>query len=95
MSNTRTFIELNKLLVDTAAQLNLSCLTDSDRKVLVTMYDVACKNTLEATLSHEKFSELDNDVSRSQFFKSINKLQGVKVIERIGGPRESKYKLAV
>ena len=84
--------------MDSAAQeLGLGSLTDSDRIVLIILWDVADKNASQATLSFELFSELTKKqeivVSRSQFFKSLKKLEEVGLITRIDGPRSGTYKL--
>lgn len=84
--------------MDSAANaLGLGSLTDSDRIVLIKLWDVLDQKSSLATLSHEKFEELTKkqeiEVSRSQFFKSLKKLEDIGLITRVDGPRSSTYQL--
>lgn len=97
MSTLKFYLGLIKLIDSTSRELGLDALTDSDRQVLNMLWEVADQNTARASLSYESFLETalarDIKVSRSQFFKSLKKLEDVQLIERIEGPRSSTYKL--
>lgn len=96
MSSLRFFLDLIRLIDSTARELGVDGLTESDRQVLNTLWKVADQKSGEASLSYERF--VDNEVevgsvSRSQFFKSLKKLEDSKLISRVEGPRSSRYRL--
>ncbi len=96
MSSLRFFLDLIRLIDSTARELGVDGLTDSDRQVLNTLWKVADQNSGEATLSYERFVENEietGSVSRSQFFKSLKKLEECNLITRVAGPRSSRYRL--
>jgi DNA-binding MarR family transcriptional regulator len=97
MSTLKFYLGLIKLIDSTSKELGLDSLTDSDRQVLNMLWEVADQNSAKASLSYEVF--LDSaiakgiKVSRSQFFKSLKKLEDVELIKRVEGPRSSTYQL--
>lgn len=97
MSTLKFYLGLIKLIDSTSRELGLDSLTDSDRQVLNMLWEVADQNTAKAALSYESFVETaqlrDINVSRSQFFKSLKKLEDVQLIKRVEGPRSSTYQL--
>lgn len=98
MSSLRFFLDLLRLIDSTAREIGVDGLTEADRQVLNVLWKVADQNSGEAALSYERFLENEveeGSVSRSQFFKSLKKLEESRVIERISGPRSSRYKLNV
>lgn len=98
MSSLRFFLDLLRLIDSTARELGVEGLTEADRQVLNVLWKVADQNSGEAALSYERFLENEveeGSVSRSQFFKSLKKLEDCHLIERVAGPRSSRYKLNV
>ncbi|NRP09705.1 MULTISPECIES: hypothetical protein [unclassified Marinobacterium] len=97
MGKLNFFLQLIRQMDSAANDLGLGSLTDSDRIVLVKLWDALDQKSSQATLSHEKFEELTRkqeiEVSRSQFFKSLKKLEDIGLIKRIGGPRSATYQL--
>lgn len=98
MSSLRFFLDLLQFIDSSARELGVDGLTESDRQVLNTLWKVADHNSGEASLSYERF--MDNEieagsVSRSQFFKSLKKLEESNLISRVAGPRSSSYRLNI
>ena len=97
MAKLNFYLGLIRQLDSVAHELGLGSLTDSDRIVLIMLWEVADKNTAQATLSFELFAEMTKKqeiiVSRSQYFKSLKKLDDVGLITRIEGPRSGTYQL--
>lgn len=97
MPNLKFYLSLIRQMDSAANELGLGSLTDSDRIVLIALWDVVDQKTFNATLSHERFEELTKkqeiEVSRSQFFKSLKKLEGIGLIQRVAGQRSSTYLL--
>ena len=97
MSTLKFYLGLIKLIDSTSRELGLDSLTESDRQVLNMLWEVADQNTARSSLSYETFAEMIDRkgivVSRSQFFKSLKKLEDVALIKRIDGPRSSTYQL--
>ena len=97
MSTLKFYLGLIKLIDSTSKELGLDSLTDSDRQVLNMLWEVADQNSAKASLSYEVFSDSaiakGIKVSRSQFFKSLKKLEDVELIKRVEGLRSSTYQL--
>lgn len=97
MSRLKFFLGLIRQLDSIAHELGLGSLTDSDRIVLIALWDCADKTSSEVSLGFEHFAEITKKqeilVSRSQFFKSLKKLEAAGLITRIGGVRSQTYSL--
>lgn len=97
MTKLKFFLSLIRQMDSAANELGLGSLTDSDRIVLIALWDVADKNTSQAALGFDQFAEITKQqeivVSRSQFFKSLKKLEDVQLIKRIEGARSATYQL--
>ena len=97
MTKLRFFLGLVRQLESASIELGLGSLTDSDRIVLIALWDVVDKKTYQSNLGYDRFAEMTEKqeivVSRSQFFKSINKLEDLKLITRVGGSRSGTYQL--
>lgn len=97
MGQLAFYLQLIRQMDSAANELGLGSLTDSDRIVLIALWDVVDQKTFHASLSHDRFEELTKkqeiEVSRSQFFKSLKKLEDIGLIQRVDGQRSSTYRL--
>lgn len=93
MNKIRLYLDTLSLAIDAEKELGATNLTVSDRVLLIEMWNNSDHATGAVTLSYEKFSlsAHADDVSRSQFFKSINKLLEIGIINRVGSVRGSTY----
>ena len=97
MSTLKFFLSLIRLIDSTTNDLGLGSLTDSDRVVLLALWNEVDEKTSHSSLSFDLFAqrtkEQDTVVSRSQFFKSLKKLEDLELIKRVDGVRSATYKL--
>lgn len=97
MSTLKFFLSLIRLIDSTTNDLGLGSLTESDRVVLLALWNEIDEKTSHASLSFDLFAqrakEQDTVVSRSQFFKSLKKLEDLELIKRVDGARSATYKL--
>ena len=93
-----TYLALLKLVDDTSKDLRLSHLTASDKNVLLALTSFAGKNNEAEAFTYIRYCQIvdvDNAVSRAQFFKSIDVLLASKVVIKLGLPRAATYSLCI
>lgn len=98
MSSIKFFVDLIKLMDDSASALGLNELSDIDRQTLVVLWDSceAGERTTEIDYSAFKamlLSKFNRTISRAQFYKSLKVLENHGTIRRIGSERSQTYEL--
>ena len=96
MTDIKFFMGLLTLLSSTEEELGLSNFSQKDKKVLHALWNHK-GNDNSVDVTYDEFCQLvgKNAVSRSQYFKSIQKLQNAKLIYKIGTARSHKYQFNV
>ena len=92
MTDLKFFMGLLTLISSAEEELGISNLSDKDKQVLQTFWDQKDANH-SLDMTYEKFCELigTKTVSRSQYFKSIQKLMDAKLICKLGSVRSHKF----
>ena len=93
MTDLKFFMGLFTLLSSAEEELGLSNFSQKDKKVLHALWNHKDRdNSIDVT--YDVFCQLvgNNAVSRSQYFKSIQRFQDAKLIYKIGTARSHKYK---
>ena len=72
--------------------MGLESVTESDRAVLVLLWNKSQQGRKDFTVTYEDlFENGELVVSRAQFYKTMSKAKELKLIERIGSPRSATY----
>ena len=96
MTDLKFFMGLLTLISSAEEELGMSNLSDKDKKVLQTLWDQ--KDTYNnVDITYDKFCHFigPDTVSRSQYFKSIQKLIDAKLICKVGSPRSHKFQFVL
>jgi len=98
MSSIKFFVDLIKLMDDSASALGLTELTDTDRQTLVVLWDSCEAGEWTTEINYKSFkaklaSKFNRTISRAQFYKSIKVLENCGTIRRIGSERSQTYEL--
>ena len=98
MTNIKFFLGLVRMLADASDELGLTGLTESDRTIYMLLWEAADKSSRHLEVRYEEFfvdvvSGPGVKFSRAQFYKTLKKLEDLKLIERVGGPRSARYHL--
>jgi len=98
LSSLKIFIELTKLMNESAQILGLEELSVNDRETLVILWDSCKPGEWETELDYETFSELllekfDRTMSRAQYYKSLRILENQGALRRVGSERSQTYQL--
>ena len=93
MTDLKFFMGLLTLLSSAEEELGLSNFSQKDKKVLHALWNQKDSDN-RVDVTYDQFCQLvgRNAVSRSQYFKSIQRLQDAKLICKIGTARSHKYK---
>lgn len=97
-SDFASYLALLRLVDDASKDLGLSHLTASDKHVLLVMTEFADKDHLAGGFTYAKYCDVvapDEAVSRAQFFKSLDRLLGAKIVTRTSPSRKANYLLRV
>jgi len=95
------YANLLRLLLDSEEELGISGLTESDRQVLLSVVEISkssrdsnCVFKLKYESVISSFTDKGIDrISKTQFFRSIKKLESLQLIRKVGGERSSNYVL--
>jgi hypothetical protein len=97
MSSDRFYVGLIKMLNQAEVELDIADLTESDRNVLLLLWESSHPNTLEVYANYESYTvlaaKMNMKISRPQFFKSLRRLVEFELIKRIGSPRSGHFQL--
>ena len=97
MTNLKFFLGLVRMLADASDELGLTGLTESDRTIYMLLWEAADKSSRQLEVRYEEFVEAVSGpnvkFSRAQFYKTLKKLEDLKLIERVGSPRSARYHL--
>jgi len=85
------------MLADASDVLGLTGLTESDRTIYMLLWEAADKSSRQLEARYEEFVDVVSGpnvkFSRAQFYKTLKKLEDLKLIERVGSPRSAHYHL--
>jgi len=96
MQSLKFYLGLVRLLHDAETELGLSELTESDRAIYLALWELSDKASKRITLNYDSFIREQGataDCSRAQFYKTLKRLETLKLIERLGSPRSATYQL--
>jgi len=83
------------MLADASEELGLTDLTESDRTIYMLLWESVDKSSNQLEVRYEDFVDEVSDpnikFSRAQFYKTLKKLEDLKLIERVGSPRSARY----
>ena len=92
MANLKSYLNIVNLMFETEKAMGLESVTESDRAVLLLLWDKSKQGRKDFTVTYEDlFENGELDVSRAQFYKTMSKAKELKLIERIGSPRSATY----
>jgi len=92
MANIKSYLNIVNLMFETEKAMGLESVTESDRAVLLLLWDKSKQGRKDFTVTYEDlFENGELDVSRAQFYKTMCKAKELKLIERIGSPRSGTY----
>lgn len=93
MTDLKFFMGLLTLVTSAEEELGLQGLSQKDKQVLQALWTQK-DNTQCIDMTYETFCQLSDQtsISRSQYFKSIQKLLEKHLIERVGTPRSHTFK---
>ena len=93
MTDLKFFMGLFTLISSAEEEMGISNLSDKDKLVLQAFWDHKDENN-SFDITYEKFCQLigTKTVSRSQYFKSIQKLIDADLICKLGSVRSHKFK---
>jgi hypothetical protein len=92
MANLKSYLNIVNLMFETEKAMGLESVTESDRAVLLLLWDKSKQGRKDFTVTYEDlFENGELDVSRAQFYKTMSKAKKLKLIERIGSPRSATY----
>jgi hypothetical protein len=92
MANLKSYLNIVNLMFETEKAMGLESVTESDRAVLLLLWDKSKQGRKDFTVIYEDlFENGELDVSRAQFYKTMSKAKKLKLIERIGSPRSATY----
>jgi hypothetical protein len=92
MANLKSYMNIVNLMFETEKAMGLESVTESDRAVLLLLWDKSKQGRKDFTVTYEDlFENGELDVSRAQFYKTMSKAKKLKLIERIGSPRSATY----
>ena len=92
MANLKSYLNIVNLMFETEKAMGLESVTESDRAVLVLLWNKSQQGRKDFTVTYEDlFENGELDVSRAQFYKTMSKAKKLKLIERIGSPRSATY----
>jgi len=89
-----SYIALLRLVDDASKDLGLSHLTAADRKVLLVMAECAGTSRVAENFTYARYCSLvgeEEAVSRAQFFKSLDRLLGTKMVAKPSPGRSATY----
>ena len=97
MTNLKFFLGLVRMLADASDELGLTGLTETDRTIYMLLWEAADKSSRQLEVRYEEFVDAVSGpgvkFSRAQFYKTLKKLEELKLIERVGSPRSARYHL--
>ena len=96
MTDLKFFMGLLTLISSAEEEMGLRNFSQKDKQVLQTFWDHKhADNSIDIT--YDRFCQLvgTTAVSRSQYFKSIQKLIDAKLICKVGSPRSHKFKFVL
>ena len=92
MANLKSYLNIVNLMFETEKAMGLESVTESDRAVLLLLWDKSKQGRKDFTVTYEDlFENGELDVSRAQFYKTMSKAKKLKLIERISSPRSATY----
>jgi len=92
MANLKSYLNIVNLMFETEKAMGLESVTESDRAVLLLLWDKSKQGRKDFTVTYEDlFDNGEIVVSRAQFYKTMSKAKELKLIERIGSPRSATY----
>ena len=93
MTDLKFFMGLLTLISSAEEEMGLSNLSDKDKLVLQAFWDHKDENKC-FDMTYEKFCQLigTKKVSRSQYFKSIQRLMDAELICKLGSVRSHQFK---
>ena len=92
MANLKSYLNIVNLMFETEKAMGLESVTESDRAVLLLLWDKSKQGRKDFTVTYEDlFENSELHVSRAQFYKTMSKAKELKLIERIGSPRSATY----
>jgi len=96
MANLKSYLNIVNLMFETEKAMGLESVTESDRAVLVLLWNKSQQGRKDFTVTYEDlFENGELVVSRAQFYKTMSKAKKLKLIERIGSPRSATYQWTV
>ena len=93
MANLKSYLNIVNLMFETEKAMGLESVTESDRVVLLLLWDKSKQGRKDFTVTYEDlFENGELDVSRAQFYQTIRKAIEMKLIYRVGSSRAGRYK---
>ena len=90
------YLNLLNRIDESARQLGLPGLSESDRAVAVVIWSHRDRQNNHCHMSFDEFSQLAEQrelhISRAQYFKSLKQLETHNVIRRVNGERSAHYR---
>ncbi len=91
MGRLSVFVSLLTLYEDAAHGLGYDELTDADRKVMLALWTCVKSENTEFHCPYSSVEARTSAISRTQFYSSIQNLERLGIIKRVGSPRSQRY----
>ena len=95
MTNIRFYLGLLKMTNDAADEAGLAGLTNSDRDVLLLVWDQYADGVVKKEIACDAIlkeaAKLGKKISKAQFYKSMKTFEKLNIVERIDSPRSQTY----
>ena len=88
-------MSLLQLTNKAAEELNVSSLTNTDKNVLLHIWNATHEGQEDFISNYEELPIKLKDISKSQFYKSIKKLLDEGIIEKVGSERSGTYQMII
>jgi predicted transcriptional regulator len=88
-------MSLLQLTNQAAEELNVSNLTNTDKNVLLHIWNSTHEGQEVFISNYEELPIKLKDISKSQFYKSIKKLLDEGIIEKVGSDRSGTYQMII
>ena len=95
MDKFKLYMSLLQLTNKAAEELNVSSLTNTDKDVLLHIWNATHEGHEDFISNYEELPDTLQDISKSQFYKSIKKLLDEDIIEKVGSERSGTYQMII
>ena len=93
MSDLKSYFNVVNLLLHAEKNMGLDSMTESDREILLSMWNKSNNGKSDLKITYEDLPNEDQiNVSRAQFYKTLRKATDLQILERIGTPRSATYR---